>query len=423
MSNIFKFKTKETWVLFLLFLLGISSGYPLTFTSLTLKNWLSRNGVSVSVIGLLTYASIPYSFKFLWSPIIDFFSFSKKFGARKGWILFAQIFLAFFVYVLSKLSPQASTKEIFICALLIAFFSATQDIAADALRIDLLNKMKTEQNADKNYGFATTLFIYGYRTGMYVSSVTMLTLPDSFSWSFSFEFSAFVMLGFMLVTFAIKEPQKEPIKINYKEYLSAYVSLPFSDFLKKDNAKLIILLAFSYKFCDALSGSYLSKFYQELGHSNVELATYMKTFSLPATLLGAFTGGIIVAKFGMLRSIFLCTILMPITNLVYIIHYYLGANNWALAGSTMVENFTGGISDVVLVSFLTSICSPFFAATQYALLSAITSSFRVLVTGALGFIIKENGWLVFYIITILFGLPSVVVSYILSKRIKSVANK
>ena len=461
--------------IFSILLLGFSAGIPLAITGSSLSMWISRLGVDIKTIGLFTLVTIPFSFKYLWSPIFDNVSipfFTKYLGFRKSWLVLMQICLIVAIIALGQTSPLENISLTAITALLVAFFAATQDILIDALRIEILEK---EEQA-----LGASLYVYGYRIAMLVSGSGSLLLSEYVSWGLVFAVMSMGIMVGIITTLFLKEPyssnkhlEKLPkfsslIKNSAKFLISKecfsiifyfaflYVFLNFItdkflltngtktfvgfsitiiaihflkdkfkhvipdsilDFCNRPQWLHILLFVVFYKFSDTLLDSLKSKFYVDIGFSNIEIACIAKGLGFFMTMLGLFAGGIIYYRLKTFKSLLLAGILQIISNLLFILVAESQHNLMALSVSIAIENFTGSLNTVVVVAYLSSLCNLNYTATQYALLSSLSNVGRTIMSAPAGYIVDSYGWVNFIWITSLVGIPAIILLYMMKDNI------
>lgn len=396
---------------FVIFLLGVSSGLPLALTSSTLTIWLSRLNIDITLIGLVSLCNIPYSIKFFWAFIFDYFKlgkFGKKFGQRVSWIILIQICLILFIIALGFSNPVANFTITLLFAFLVVFFSASQDILIDAFRIEYV-----EENEQS---IAATMITYGYRTGMLISGTLPLITSIYFGWEISYLLiSLFILPGSFAAIFAgrkLKEFNKEKPNLK-KQFLG-----PLIEFTSRNQWLLIILFVVSYKFSDSLLSTMASKLYVEVGFTNIEIASVVKTFGFIMTLFGTFLSALLTFRFGIFRVLLICTILQPLSNLIYLLLVYGGHNLYSLYAVITMENISSALSGVAMVTYLSNLCSKKFVASQYAILSALASIGRTFISSSSGYLVKYHGWTDFFILTVIAGIPAVIFCIMLSSQNK-----
>jgi PAT family beta-lactamase induction signal transducer AmpG len=452
--------------------LGFSAGIPLALTGLTLSMWLSRLGIDVKTIGLFALVTIPFSFKYLWSPIFDnieIFYFSKRFGFRKSWLILIQICLIIAIMLLGQTSPLHDIALTAMVATLVSFFSATQDIIIDALRIEVLEK--------KEQALGASMYVYGYRIAMLVSGAGSLFLAEHIAWSVVYIImSLSILVGIIAVCF-LKEPacsmkrlEELPkfrtilasalVLFKRREFLYVAIFIAFiyglysinvpayaciaivtvALYCKKDQFKdfipdslldfcnrpqwlVILLFVVFYKFSDTLLNSLQSKFYVVMGFSNSEIAIITKGFGFVMTLLGLFVGGLIYYRYKTFKSLLLAGILQILSNLVFLWVAETQHNIFALSVAIAVENFTSAINTVVVVAYLSSLCNINYTITQYALLSSLSNVGRTIMSAPAGYLVDSFGWMNFIWITAIVGIPALILLFIMKDNIYSIEQK
>jgi MFS transporter, PAT family, beta-lactamase induction signal transducer AmpG len=418
-------------VLIVLFL-GFSAGLPLALSSSTLLVWMREVGVDLGVIGLFALVGTPYTIKFLWAPVVDALDvpvLSPLFGRRRGWLLFSQLLLIVSIVLLAFSDPaRAPWYVVFGAALFVATASATQDIVIDAYRIESLPE--SEQAA----GMAA--YVAAYRIGMLASTAGTLFLVSGFeeglgfgkdaSWTAGYlVMAALVVIG-IATAFLAREPEKSVVVAAehaaharenpfVRVAMAAYAS--FGEFLTRDLAILVLVFVVLYKLCDAFAGAMTAPFVIDLGFSRNDYAAIVKGVGLAATLIGGFVGGALARAYPLVTSLWIGAFLQMASNLVFTWQAFVGVNLWALTLTIIVENFTGAIGTVIFVAYLSALCNnPLHTATQYALLTALAAVGRTYLSAGAGFIAESTGWPLFFIISALTALPSLVLLVWLQQR-------
>lgn len=379
-------------------LMGFASGLPLALTGATLAIWLKESAITLTAIGLFAPVGISYNLKFLWAPAMDRVRLpflTERFGRRRGWALLIQFLLALAILALGFSNPGTDLARVAICALIVAFLSASQDIVIDAYRVELLSK--DEQGA----GAAATQI--GYRLGMLASGAGALYLAQYFSWTAAYGVMAVLMLVSMIVIIATREPQHPPALRG--PWLKNTVVAPFADFAKRRFWLLILIFVVLYKFGDALAGVMSGPFYIELGFEKSEIASITKVFGVVASIVGVSLGGIAVYRWGLMRALLICGALQMVSNLMYLVQLWAGHDIGMLAVTIAAENITGSMASAAFVAYLSSLCSPAFTATQYALLSALAATARTLLASSGGFFADHLGWGEFFVLATACCLP------------------
>jgi PAT family beta-lactamase induction signal transducer AmpG len=411
-------------------ILGIASGLPLALTGSTLTVWLTEVGVNIKTIGLFAAVGIPYSMKFLWSPLIDYFPvpiLSKLFGRRSGWIILTQILLAVVVLFLGTSDPVENVGYTAILAVMVAFLSATQDIVIDAYRVEMI---ETNQQ-----GAASAMAISGYRIGMLVSGAGALILSEYYSWFVVYGICASILLIGSLTVILLGEPKKEGAEslsvyernsLNNKnqgivEIIDGSVIAPIKSLMENPNWLIMLLFVIFYKFGDAMASSLTSTFLIDgVGFSKSEIAAIVKTLGFFATLLGTFIGGMMVYKLGMMKSLFICGILQMLSNLMFAVQAIIGYDLQVLSATIFIENITGGMGSAALVAYLTSLCNIAYTATHYALLSSLATLGRTLLSTPAGYIVSYTGWVPFFILSTIAAIPGLILLIVLRKKLANV---
>lgn len=396
-----------------IFFLGISAGIPITLILSTLKALLVDKGFDLQVIGFLSLVSLPYSLKIFVAPIVDSIAvpyFTKKLGNRRSWIIITQILLTILIFLLGIFGEVSSLKGIAILSFLIACVSATQDIVIDGYRIELIKK---EEQA-----LASGFYIYGYRIGMLISGSLALALSDKIRWDLVY----LMMSGFMSLcivsTLCAKESRVNwhPRQYHFKIWFIKFIIRPLRNFSERKNWISILFFIVLFKLADAFVGNLTLPFLLEIGYTKIEIAAILKTFGLFAVLVGVYSGGIIFKKIGIHKALWLATILQAVSNFSFIYLVITEKNISSLYAIVFIENFCGGIGDVIFVGYLSSICNLKFSSTQYALFSSISSISRSVLSSTSGFYASYFGWINFFIFSGLLAIPAIALLIILNKN-------
>jgi PAT family beta-lactamase induction signal transducer AmpG len=404
------------------FMLGITSGLPLALTAGTFRIWLTEIGITSSLIGIMSIVALPYSLKILWAPIIDNYSIpylTEKLGRRKSWLIVTQIALIISIVFLGIIDPVDNLYYTGICALMVAFFSATQDIIINAYRIELL--AKEEQVA----GVAS--YIFGYRIGMLCTSAGALWLSQYYSWFVVYSSSALIIFFGIYFISQIAEPNNynfNNVKSQnlHQAFYKAIIG-SFKDFSSKPGWQFIILFTIFFKLGDAMAEVMTESFLIQIGFSKLELAKIVKLFGFCSTLIGVFIGGVMVYRLGMFKSLWICGILQMLTNLIFVLQAFVGYSPELLAVTIGAENLTGGMGATVFVSYLSSLCNLTYTGTQYAILSALSNIARTILAAPSGHLALSIGWVNFFIATTLAAFPGLILLYYMTKIVKNKVNQ
>lgn len=397
-------------------LLGFSSGLPLALSGSTLAIWMAERGVNLGTIGLFSLVGLPYTIKFLWAPIVDALDvpfLSKRFGRRRGWLIFTQLILAATILFLGTLDPVAAPFYVALGALLVAAASATQDIVIDAFRVESLD---TSEQAAGMAGF-----VAAYRIGMLVAGAGVIAFVAWLEyigaekgnvWFCGYALAAaFVGVG-LIASLAATEPKdgrkadERPKGDAFHRVLSTAFNA-FREFLTRDAAIIVLLFVVLFKFCDAFAGVLTGPFVLAIGFDKASYAAIVKGVGLAASLLGGITGGLIARALPLSTSLWIAGILQMLSNLVFVWQAWVGPNHAALSLTIIVENFTGSIGTVIFVAYLSALCGVrAHTATQFALLTALSAVGRTTLASGGGFVAEATGWMLFFAITALAAIPS-----------------
>jgi MFS transporter, PAT family, beta-lactamase induction signal transducer AmpG len=390
-------------------LMGFSSGLPLALTFATLSFRLAEIGVSRTAIGLFALVGVPYSVKFLWSPLIDRLPipfFTPHLGRRRGWALAIQPLLASAILALGLADPRTAPGLTALAALAVAFLSASQDIVIDAYRIELLRP--EEQGA----GAAATQ--WGYRFGMLAASAGALYAASFGGWHFAYGLMAALMLVGMATVWLTPEPggvrpletfPGRTILARVAAWLERAVLAPFGDMLTRRGALAILVFVILYKFGDALAATMSNPLYVSLGFTKVEVANIGKIYGFAASLAGLGLGGVVVLRLGVMRALLVCGVLQMLSNLMYALQASAGHSVPVLALTIGVENLTGGMGSAAFVAYLSGLCNIAFTATQYALLSSLAAVGRTTLSASGGALADTLGWGPFFLLSTAACLP------------------
>jgi PAT family beta-lactamase induction signal transducer AmpG len=403
--------------LLLILPLGFASGLPLLLTFSTLSAWLATAGVSRGTIGAFALVGTPYAFKFLWSPLIDRLPPPLPLGRRRGWGVTIQIALIAATLGLGACDPTSDLARMGALALLVAFLSASQDVVIDAWRVEIL--------APDQQGPGAGMIQTGYRIAMLVSGAGALLIAARAGWFAAYATMAALLVVGMLVFLFGPEPDQPAEPANrsrssgwdaLRQWLAAAVSGPFADFMRRPVWPVILLFILGYKLGEAMAGVMATPLYVALGFSLDEIAAVSKLFGFFATIAGALIGGVVTARLGVLRALFLCGVLQSAGNLFYVLQAIGGHRLDYLAMCVAAENLTGAMAGAALVAYLSSLCSPAFTATQYALLSSLAAVGRTLVASSGGVLAERLGWVPFFLLTTVATVPALVLLLWIARR-------
>jgi len=407
------FKPRVLIVLFL----GFSSGLPLALSGTTLLVWMRESGVDLGTIGLFALVGTPYTIKFLWAPLTDALDvplLSRWFGRRRGWLVFTQMLLMAAIVFLGSCNPASAPGLVALGALLVATASATQDIVVDAFRVESLPE--NEQAA----GMAS--YVAAYRIGMLVSTAGALFLVSGFqaygygkqaAWHLGYWAMAVMVIIGTITALVATEPENSRAAGAAHAHQKRFARVAeaaigaFKDFMSYEYAFVMIAFVVLFKFTDALSGAMTAPFVIDLGFTRNEYAVVVKGVGLAALLAGGFAGGFIARALPLAMSLWIGAIVQAAANLTFSWLAVVGRDPTVLAVAIVAENFTSAIGTVMYVAYLSALCrNPLHTATQYALLTALAAVGRTYLSSTAGFIAESTGWMWFFVICALAGLPS-----------------
>jgi PAT family beta-lactamase induction signal transducer AmpG len=375
------------------FVMGFSSGLPLLLTMGVLQAWMKDEGVDLTWIGMITLVQVPYTWKFIWAPFLDRFILPFL-GRRRGWLLIAQLALMTAIAGLGYSDPVKNTGLMVFTAILVAFFSATQDIVIDAYR--------REDLPDEELGLGSSMYIYGYRLGMLLASGGGMIMADLMPFSRVYLFMAGCMLPGVLTTLLTPEPETET---GTPRSMKEAVVNPLVDYFSRREALWILAFILLYKLGDTMASAITTPFYLEIGFSKTEIGTVVKIFGTGATMAGAFTGGLLLLKMGINRGLWIFGILQALSTAGFALLAKIGYNIAMLSGVIAFENLSSGMGTAAFVAFMASITNKKFTATQYALLTSFMGLPRAMASSVTGFMAKHIGWESFFILCAVIAIP------------------
>ena len=422
-------------MLFLGFVAGLP--FPLVFT--TLSAWLRSVDVERTTIGFFAWIGITYSIKFFWAPVMDRLNvpgFTTFLGQRRGWMVLAQAGIIIGLIGMSLTDPREHITTMALFALLVAFSSATQDVSIDAYRIEAV---KTEWQ-----GAMAAMYQGGWRIGAsLVGGAGALYLAKYINWTVAYVVMAVAMLVGVITALLISEPDRSidratvaneqrvidylarsaqvgEARRNITAWLIGAVVCPFVDFFKRQGKWALVILLFIsiYRISDIVLANMAYPFYIDLGFQLDEIANVAKIFGLLMSLLGAFVGGVLVVRFGVMRILLLGAVLVAVTNLFYA---QLALDGRTITGLTIVisaDNFSGGLAGSAFIAYLSSLTNRAYTATQYALFSSLMTLAPKLISGFSGVVVDSFGYVSFFVYASAMGIPAIVLVFYLIRREK-----
>ncbi len=398
-------------------LLGFASGLPLLLSFGTLSAWLREADVERTAIGLFALVGLPYALKPLWAPLMDGVEIpvlTRMLGRRRGWMVLSQVMLIVAIIGLATSDPRLAPLLMAGFAVMVAFFSASQDIVIDAYRIETLE--------DDEQGIGAAAVTYGYRTGMLVAGAGALILADSWTWSHAYlTMAALVLIGTVTVLLSPEPPRPDQlphgsaIQQPFGRWTADFVVAPFSEFATRPGWLVILLFIVTFKLGDAFLSIMTNPFYIDLGFTKTEIAEVTKLFGLIALAVGLFIGGLLIKWTGLLNALLISGVLQAASNFMFAYQAVSGNDLTVLTFTIAVENVTGGMGTAAFVAYLSSLTNTAFTATQYALLSAFTAFGRTLLSAPSGYLVDHVGWFDFFIVSVGVAVPGLVLLLVLMR--------
>lgn len=406
--------------------LGFSAGLPLLLVLGTLSFWLREAGINRTTIGYLSWVALAYAFKWMWSPLVDRMPLpllTRALGRRRSWLLLSQLMIMGGLVGMALSDPLTALNPIIWCALAVAFGSATQDIALDAFRIE-------SADADHQAALAAT-YQTGYRLAMIWAGAGALWLAARVqgqvegymqqAWQVAYLVMAASMLVGMVTVLCSREPNPAPLPPSkgLMDWLRGALVAPFADFIRRYRwqAALVLSLIAVYRISDVVMGIMANPFYVDMGFSKDEVAAVTKVFGVVMTLLGAFVGGAMAMRWGVMRVLMLGAVLSAASNLLFA---WLSTRGHDLTGLTLVvsaDNLAGGIASAAFIAYLSSLTNVQYSATQYALFSSMMMLAPKWLAGFSGQFVDAYGYVYFFVGTACLGLP-VLMLVALASRVK-----
>lgn len=382
--------------------LGFSSGLPLFILLNLLTAWLKTEGVDLKAIGLFALVGFPYTWKFIWSPLMDRFSVPLL-GRRRGWMLITQLCLLVVIMAMGQLSPQTDLILIVWLCGTMAFISASQDTVVDAYRREML--------ANDLQAPGIAVFVNAYKFATLVPGSLSLILSDHFNWDTVFFFTALFMLPGILTTLLIKEPQSygTPPK-NIREA----VVLPFKEFIQRKgvmHALLILSFIFLYKLGDSMAVALQTPFFMDLGFTRTEIGVVAKSSGLWAGLAGGIIGAWWLMKTGINRGLWIFGVLQAIAILGFALLAEVGLSLWMLGVVMATETFAIGLGTAAFTAYIATTTDPRYTATQFALFSSLAMVPRTFFNAMTGYIVEHTGWFGFFIVCFLLTIPGMLLLF------------
>lgn len=382
--------------------LGFTSGMPLYVLFQLVPAWLRSHEVDLATIGLFALVSLPYAWKFVWSPLMDRYKLPFL-GRRRGWALITQVGLFFAIAALGRFDPSVSLQAIVITVFIIALFSASQDIVIDAYRRELL--------ADDELGTGTSLFVNAYRLSSLVPGSLALILSDHLPWSMVYWVTAAFMGVGMVTTFIIKEVSDDALA---PATLRQAVVEPFAEFFSRGGVRaglIILAFMFLYKLGDNMATALATPFYLDMGFSRTEIGSIAKVAALWAAIAGSIIGGIVMLKMSINKALWMFGFVQMFTLLGFVWLSTVGHNPAGLFIVVSGEYLGVGLGTVALTAYMARETSKAFTATQFALFTSFIAVPRTFANATTGFIVEAVGYTQFFIFCTLVAIPGMLLLF------------
>lgn len=400
--------------LWLMFAFGFLSGLPLALSGFTLRQWLTESHLSLAAMGLTANIGLSYTLKFLWAPVMDQapapFGLAQ-FGRRRGWLLAVQPPLALAALALALSDPAAAPLATVAVAAVIAFLSATQDIAIDAWRIETF--------PERLLGTATAAYVWGYRLAMLLSGAGVIALAGTLGWHGALLPVAALLGAGVVVTLLAPEPatrRAASAAAGLAGRLGAAVLDPLREFLRRPGAWAILGYVATFKLGEAIAGVMLAPFFHALGFSRAAVAVAIGPYSMAATIGGYATGAALLTRLGLPRALILTGFFQMGTMAMYVLLAASAGSHAVLYATVVTEAFAEGVADAAFLTYLSTLCTTAHTATQYALLTSIAPLALRTVGGLSGLLAAALGWPAFYTLAMLASLPAMLLMlYILHR--------
>ena len=397
----------------LLAFLGFSSGLPLLLIASTLSLWLKDAQVSLTAIGLFAWVLFPYKIKFLWAPIVDRVRlpfFGPRCGLRRSWLWFTQLGLIGSLFALSMIDPREDLYFTALYSIIIAVFSATQDIVIDGYRVEILSP--------EEQGAGAAVAVFGYRIGMIISGAGALYVAEFYGWAIAYQVMAVSLsLGVIATFFAHESKEIKPTQHRQatesifhflkRQAIDGFIH-PISEVFKRRGALLFLFFIMLYRVGDALANKMVPPFLVEAGFTKIEIANIAKSFGIVASIIGVVLGGFLVKYIGVLRALWVGGLMQMTSNFAFSVQAIVGHNVWVLVGVETVYQITGGIGMAAFTAYLSSLSSRESSATHYALLTAISGMLNMSLSSLSGLGATHLGWPLYFSVTALTALPGMV---------------
>ncbi|MCH7831091.1 MAG: AmpG family muropeptide MFS transporter [Proteobacteria bacterium] len=381
---------------------GFTSGLPLYILIQLIPAWLRVEGIGLAEIGFFALIGFPYTWKFMWSPIMDRFAVPVL-GRRRGWMLVTQLALLVSIAAMGFIKPDLSIWTVAYLAAAVAFFSASQDIVLDAYRRELL--------PDIELGLGNVIHVQTYRLAGLVPGALALILADHLPWHIVFVVVAAFMGVGLVLTLVIQEAIADP---SPPRTMREAVVEPFREFAQRKGlraAALILAFLFLYKLGDSMATALSTPFYLDIGFSLTQIGSIAKLASLIAAIVGGLIGGVVMIKLSINRALWLFGVVQIVSILGFALLAEVGADPWVLGFVVAFEYLGVGLGTAAFIAFIARMTNPVFAATQFALFTALTSVPRIVANSVTGLIVESMGWTNFFLLCTMLAIPGMLLLF------------
>ena len=401
--------------------LGFAAGLPYLLVFSTLTAWLRDNGVSKTAIGFFAWVGITYSVKVLWAPFVDSVpipGLTRSLGQRRSWMLVGQIGIAVGLVLMALIGPSALVP-LSLCALVVAFSSATQDIAIDAFRIEAV--------IPEYQGAMSASYIFGYRVALLLAGAGAFYIAEFLNWQITYLVMAAFMAVGVVTVMLVEEPDRDTDRLivapgfsipEIVAWQKSAIIGPFREFFERNGQAALMILLFIgvFRISDIVMGIMANPFYLDMGYSKIQIANIAKFLGFFMTIVGSFVCGAMVIKWGILRPLLIGAIAVAATNLLFAILATQEPKLTYLAVVISADNLSGGFAATAFVAYLSSLVNKAYTATQYALFSSLMTLPGKFISGFSGIVVDGFGYFEFFVVAALLGIPAIVLVIWLMRR-------
>ena len=399
--------------------LGFSGGLPYLLVFSTLTAWLTDADIKRSTIGFFAWIGITYSVKVLWAPVVDSIPISfltNRIGQRRSWMLAGQIGIGTGLVCMSIIGP-ANLFVLSLCGLLVAFSSATQDVAIDAFRI--------ESAIPEHQGAMSASYVFGYRVALLAAGAGALYLAEYFSWAVSYLCMASLVLIGVMTVLLVDEPDRDTVALemelspgSIRRWFGNAVIGPFTDFFQRNGRLALTILLFIavFRLSDIAMGIMANPFYLDMGYTKTEIANVAKIFGFFMSIAGSLVCGVLVVKWGIWKPLLIGAVAVAVTNLLFAGLSTLPTDLRYLAVVISADNISGGFAATAFVAYLSSLTNRAYTATQYALFSSLMTLPGKFISGFSGLVVENFGYFDFFVVAAVLGIPAIALVLWLSRR-------